>query len=199
MKPEIVVMGMSAGGFRALERILRALPADFSLPIVVVQHRSRESDAFASIMRSLVGLPVHEAEDKEPLVVPGVYLAPPNYHLLLEVGHLALSTDEAVGYSRPSIDVLFESAADAYGASVLAVLLTGANSDGTAGLRRIRAAGGYAMVQDPRTAESPEMPNAAVAAGMADLVAPLDTISSELARRAAEASNHRTEAAKRRA
>lgn len=182
MKPELVVMGMSAGGFRALEHILGHLPATFPLPIVAVQHRSRDSEAFAQIMGSLVPLPVHEAEDKEPLTAPGVYVAPPDYHLLLEPGHLALSTDEPVAYSRPSIDVFFESAADAYGPGVLAVLLTGANADGAAGLARIRRAGGYAIVQDPATAESPEMPQAAIAAGAMDTVLPLHRIADELVR-----------------
>ena len=176
-------MGTSAGGLRALEKILGGLPASFPVPIVAVQHRARESEAFASIMRSLCSLPVHEAEDKEPIVAPGVYLAPPDYHLLLEPGHLALSTDEPVSFSRPSIDVLFESAADAYGAGVLAVLLTGANHDGAKGLARVRAAGGVALVQDPKTAESPEMPAAAINAGAVDHVLPLADIAAELVRR----------------
>jgi two-component system, chemotaxis family, protein-glutamate methylesterase/glutaminase len=180
MKPQIIVVGTSAGGLRALETLLGGLPAEFSVPIVAVQHRSRESEAFASVMRSLVRLPIHEAEDKEPISAPGVYLAPPDYHLLLEPGRLALSTDEPVSYSRPSIDVLFESAADAYGDRVLAILLTGANHDGSRGLARIRAAGGIAIVQDPDTAESPEMPCAAIAAGAVDRVLPLRDIAGEL-------------------
>jgi two-component system chemotaxis response regulator CheB len=179
----VVVVGTSAGGLRALEKIFGNLPAEFTVPIVAVQHRARESDAFASIMQSLCALPVHEAEDKEPLVAPGIYLAPPDYHLMLEPGHLALSTDEPVSYSRPSIDVLFESAADAYGAGVLGLLLTGANQDGARGLARIRAAGGVALVQDPATAESPEMPTAAITAGAVDRVLPLLAIADELVRR----------------
>ena len=107
---KIIVMGTSAGGLRALEKILGALPASFTLPIVIVQHRSKESDAFADVMSHMISLPVHEAEDKEPIRVPGVYIAPPDYHLMLEPGRLALSTDEAVNFSRPSIDVMFESA-----------------------------------------------------------------------------------------
>ncbi len=178
-----MVIGTSAGGLRALEKILGSLPARFSVPIVAVQHRARESEAFASIMQSLCMLPVHEAEDKEPIVAPGIYLAPPDYHLMLEPGHLTLSTDEPVSFSRPSIDVLFESAADAYGAGVLAVLLTGANNDGSRGLGRIREAGGFALVQDPKTAESPKMPNAAINAGAVDLVLPLADIAAELLRR----------------
>jgi two-component system chemotaxis response regulator CheB len=181
-RAQIVVVGTSAGGLRALEKILGSLPAAFSLPIVVVQHRSKESEAFAEVMSSLVKVPVHEAEDKDPIIAPGVYLAPPDYHLLLEPGCLALSTDETVNFSRPSIDVLFESAADAYGDTVVGVLLTGANSDGTRGLAKIRAAGGYAIVQDPATAESPEMPGAAVREKVFDKVLPLDDIAGELLR-----------------
>lgn len=184
MRPSVIVMGTSAGGLRALECILGGLPADFPLPIVAVQHRSRESELFASVMQRMVGLPVHEAEDKDPITAPGVYLAPPDYHLLVEPGgRLALSIDDPVSYSRPSIDVLFESAADAYGPAVLAVLLTGANHDGTRGLARVRAAGGVAIVQDPATADSPEMPTAAIASGAASAVLPLGEIARELVRR----------------
>jgi two-component system, chemotaxis family, protein-glutamate methylesterase/glutaminase len=182
-KPSIIVVGTSAGGLRALEKVFGGLPSSFSLPIVAVQHRSRESEALISIMQSLVSLPVHEAEDKFPILAPGIYIAPPDYHLLLEPGRLALSTDEPVSFSRPSIDVLFESAADAYGSGVLAVLLTGANQDGTRGLAQIRAVGGVAIVQDPHTAESPEMPTAAIVAGAVDRVIPLDGIAAELIRR----------------
>jgi two-component system chemotaxis response regulator CheB len=180
MKPSIVVVGTSAGGFRALETLLGGLPAEFAIPIVAVQHRAKDSAGFASVMRTLVALPIHEAEDKEPITAPGVYVAPPDYHLLLELGRLALSTDEPVSYSRPSIDVLFESAADAYGAGVLAILLTGANQDGSRGLARIRAAGGCSIVQDPESAESPVMPAAAITAGIADRVLPLGEIAGEL-------------------
>ncbi len=184
MKPNVVVVGTSAGGLRALERIFGSLPAEFPVPIVAVQHRSKDSELFATIMQGMVALPVREAEDKETFDAPGIYLAPPDYHLLVEPdGRLALSTDEPVSFSRPSIDVLFESAADAYGAGVLGVLLTGANHDGTRGLTRIRAAGGVAIVQDPTTAESPEMPSAAIASGAADTVLPLSEIARELVRR----------------
>jgi two-component system chemotaxis response regulator CheB len=179
---KIVVMGTSAGGLRALENVLGGLPATYTLPIVVVQHRAKESEAFAEVMSNLVKIPVHEAEDKDPIITPGVYIGPPDYHLMLEPGRLALSTDEPVNFSRPSIDVMFESAADAYGPGVVAVLLTGANSDGTRGLLRIRSLGGYAIVQDPSTAESAEMPASAIKEGAVDKVIPLDDISKELIR-----------------
>jgi two-component system chemotaxis response regulator CheB len=184
VKPNVVVIGASAGGLRALEQVLGSLPAEFSIPIVAAAHRSRESELFASVIQGTVALPVREAEDKEPLAAPGIFLAPPDYHLLLEPGGLlALSVDEPVSFSRPSIDVLFESAADAYGAGVLGVLLTGANHDGTHGLARIRAVGGLAIVQDPKTAESPEMPRAAIASGAVDSILPLGDIAGELVRR----------------
>ena len=186
MRPNVVVVGTSAGGLRALEKVLGSLPAGFDVPIVAVQHRSRESELFASVIQGRTALPVREAEDKEALAAPGVYLAPPDYHLLLEPGGgLALSIDEPVSFSRPSIDVLFESAAAADGPGVLAVLLTGANHDGTRGLTRIRAAGGVAIVQDPATAESPEMPAAAITSGAVDHVLSLGDIAGELVRRSA--------------
>jgi two-component system chemotaxis response regulator CheB len=183
MKAQIIVVGMSAGGLKALETLLGALPSSFPLPIVAVQHRSRESDRLSSVISARVTLPVHEAEDKDPIEVPGVYIAPADYHLLLEPGSFALSTDEPVSFSRPSIDVLFESAADAYGDGVIGVLLSGANHDGARGLVRIRAVGGASIVQDPRTADHPEMPSAAIALGAVDRVLPLREIAGELVRR----------------
>ncbi len=183
-RPEIVVVGASAGGFRALEQILGGLPQGFPVPIVVVQHRARESgDAFAELLGQQTLLPVREVEDDDVLRAPGVYLAPPDYHVLVEPGRMALSIDEPVSYSRPSVDVLFESAADAYGPRVVAVLLTGANADGAKGLVRVKEVGGYAIVQDPHTAESPEMPAAGISTARIDRVLPLDEIATELVRR----------------
>lgn len=182
--PGIIVMGTSAGGLKALEMILRGLPRGFPIPIVAVQHRARESsDAYAEVLGRGSALPVHEVEDEEVLRAPGVYLAPPDYHVLIEPGRIVLSVDEPVSYSRPSIDVLFESAADVYGARVLAVLLTGANADGSKGLVRVKQAGGQAIVQDPHTAESPEMPAAGIASAHVDRVLPLEQIAAELVRR----------------
>lgn len=184
-RPEIIVVGASAGGLHAVEQVLGPLPFSFPVPIVVVQHRAREStDGYAAVLGERTPLPVCEIEDGEPLRAPGVYVAPPDYHVLVEPGRVVLSVDEPVSYSRPSIDVLFESAADAYGASVCAVLLTGANADGARGLARVKAAGGYAIVQDPSTAESPEMPTAGIAMAPVDRVLTLDRIARELLRRA---------------
>lgn len=182
--PTIVVVGASAGGLRALEMLLSELPRSFPVPIVAVQHRAREStDAFTDVLARGTTLPVREVEDDEPLRAPGVYIAPPDYHVLVEPGRLALSVDEPVSFSRPSIDVLFESAADAYGRGVLAVLLTGANADGAKGLVRVKKAGGFSIVQDPATAESPEMPAAGIAANAADRVVPLPEIAKAIVRR----------------
>ena len=158
----VVAVGGSAGGMDAMRTILAALPPDLEAAVVVVQHRAPESDALAEVLQHGSALPVAEAEDKDPLEPGRVYLAAADYHLLVEPGHFALSTDEPVRFSRPSIDVLFESVADAYGPSALGVVLTGANRDGSQGLRRIVDRGGAALVQAPETAEAPLMPRAAL-------------------------------------
>ena len=183
---DIIVVGASAGGLKALETVLGALPRGFPVPIVAVQHRARDSsDTYAEVLGKGSALPVREIEDDDRLRAPGVYLAPPDYHVLIEPGRMALSVDEAVSYSRPSIDVLFESAADAYGSHVCAVLLTGANADGAKGLVRVKQAGGYAIVQDPHTAESPVMPASGIASAPVDMVLPLTEIAAALVRRLA--------------
>lgn len=176
---QLVVVGTSLGGLRALGVLLSGLPQSFPVPVVVVQHRHKDSDdTLIRFLQHYSTLLVKEAEDKE-MIVPGqVYLAPADYHLLVEVGgHLALSTEAAVSYARPSIDVLFESAADAYAQKVIGVILTGANHDGAQGLAKIKACGGLAIVQEPGTAESYIMPAAAVAAVAVDYVLPLEKIS----------------------
>jgi two-component system, chemotaxis family, protein-glutamate methylesterase/glutaminase len=178
---ELIVIGCSMGGMHALEIIFRAFPKNFRVPIVVVQHRYKTSgDALPGYFRRHCDLQVVDATDKQ-WVKPGhVYIAPADYHLLVERegehGELSLSVDAAVAYSRPSIDVLFESAADAYQQSVAAVILTGANSDGTRGAKRVRQRGGFVIAQDPSTAEAPAMPEAAIAAGCVDRILPLDRI-----------------------
>jgi len=164
--PEAVVIGASAGAFEALSAILPALPAAYPLPVVVVVHlpAGRES-LLAELFASRCQVAVKEAEDKEPLAGGTVYFAPPDYHLLVEPDRrLSLSTESPVLYSRPSVDVLFESAADAYGAALVGVVLTGANADGAEGLRRVCEAGGVTLVQRPDLAPSPAMPEAALAA-----------------------------------
>jgi len=160
---EIVVIGTSWGGLLALKELVRGLPASFGLPVVVVQHRHRQSDNLLSILlQDQTSLPVCEIEDKAPITPGHVHVAPADYHVLIEDGYFSLTTEAPVAYSRPSIDVTFESVADQYGARAVGVVLTGANADGSRGLKRIADRGGLAIVQMPQTAESPAMPTAAV-------------------------------------
>jgi two-component system chemotaxis response regulator CheB len=180
-RTELVVIGASWGGLRALRVVLGGLPAGFGAVVVVAQHRAASSTgALAQVLQKESVLPVCDVQDKEQVAPGHVYLAPPDYHLIVERGHLALSLDERVQHSRPSIDVLFESAARAYGPALAAVVLTGANADGAAGLHAVKRAGGFTVVQDPATAESPVMPEAAIASGAADKVLPLPDIAAFL-------------------
>lgn len=169
---QIVVIGGSAGAMTVLTDLLPAIPADYPIPIVIVVHlHPRQDNAHIDRLDSLCALRVKEADEKEPLQPGTIYLAPPNYHLLIEKDHtFSLSIDERVNYSRPAIDVLFESAAQAFGSHVVGVVLTGANNDGAEGLRQIKERGGLAVVQDPRTAESTYMPQAALETTTADHV-----------------------------
>ena len=179
---ELLAIGGSLGGFDAVRRILSDLPIDFAIPLVVALHRARDtSQTLADLLDRACPLPVVEAEDKEPIRSGRVFLAPADYHLLVEPGRLCLSLDAPVRHARPSIDVLFETSAEAYGPSVCGVLLTGSNRDGALGLVRIRAAGGLAVVQDPATAQRSEMPRAAMETGAADRILPLTEIGSFLA------------------
>lgn len=175
---ELIVVGCSWGGLAALSTLLDTLPADVTQPIVVVQHRSPDAPdgGLGALLGDHTSRTVADAGDKEALEPCHVYLAPPDYHVLVEPGSLALSTDAPVSFSRPSIDVLFESAADAYGDRVIGIVLTGANDDGAAGLRRIKENGGVAIVQEPATAVRRAMPDAAIAATTADAVLPIDEI-----------------------
>jgi len=174
----LVAIGASWGGLSALERLLGGLPADFPSAIVIAQHRTAQPHVgdLAGILARHTPLAVSEVEDKEPILPGHVHLAPADYHVLVEPGSLALSVEEPVAFSRPSIDVMLASAADAYGAHVIGIVLTGANADGAAGLARIRARGGVALVQDPRTAERAAMPEAAIAAATPHRVLPLDAM-----------------------
>jgi two-component system chemotaxis response regulator CheB len=180
---DLVCVGASWGGLEAVERLLTGLPHDFETPIVIAQHRAADSGsgALGRLLSLRTGRDVHEAGDKDPIEPGRVYLAPPDYHLLVDEDGFALSTDETVQYSRPSIDVLFESAADVYGERLVGVILTGANQDGADGMQRIKRRGGVTIVQDPATAQRPEMPAAAIAAGAADRVVALDRIAPLLA------------------
>jgi len=174
---QLIVIGCSLGVMNALTVILGALPRTFPVPIAIVQHRYRTSnESLPAYFRRNIPLNVVDADDKQWIRPGYVYLAPANYHLLVEEGEFSLSVDEAVAYSRPSIDVLFESAADAYREKVAAVVLTGANADGARGTARIKQSGGFVIVQDPETAEAPEMPRAAIASTAVDRILPLDRI-----------------------
>ncbi|MBU1262567.1 chemotaxis protein CheB [bacterium] len=207
---KIIVIGASKGGLQALKTVLSALPAEFPLPVVVSQHREKEADeSLSQLLQKVSALTVVEAEDKQPILPGQIYLAPGNYHLLIEADsrqsavsskqeksplppascllptshcHFALSTAEPVEYSRPSIDMLFESAAEVYGEGVIAVILTGMNKDGAQGLAAVKQAGGMAIVQDPRTAEASSMPKAAIAATVVDKILPLEEIGHFLAK-----------------
>jgi two-component system chemotaxis response regulator CheB len=179
-----VVVGCSAGGLRALQRLLGALDSRLPVPVIIVCHTG---SADVALLCELLGrhsrLPVCEARERYPATAGVVHLAASGYHLLVERdGMFALSVDPKICFVRPSIDVLFQSAADAYGSGLAAVILTGANEDGAAGLRRVRERGGIAVVQDPADAEAPEMPAAALMLAGADHVLPLEQIPSLLNR-----------------
>lgn len=187
-RAEAVVIGASAGAVEALSAILPKLPKGFSLPILVVVHLPAEPKSMmAQLFRDKCAVNVHEAEDKEPIESGVVYFAPPDYHLLVETDRrLSLSSEEPVLYSRPSIDVLFESAAEAYGAGLIGIILSGANSDGAQGLRAVIAAGGTGWVQRPKLAHSSTMPRAALEAcpgayslSLPEMVSYLELLTSE--------------------
>jgi two-component system chemotaxis response regulator CheB len=166
---------------KAIQTILESLPEDFPLPVVITQHRYKTSnDSLPAFFRRHTKLDVVDADDKQWIHPGTVYLAPADYHLLIERngerGELSLSVDARVEYSRPSIDVLFESAASAYASSLIGVVLTGANADGARGAAAIKRRGGFVVVQDPKTAEAPAMPAAAIAAARVDRILPLERI-----------------------
>lgn len=172
MAASAIVMGGSAGGFAALHDILGALPATFELPILIVQHlHAEDAGLFAEHLGRATKLAVVEACDKTPIAPAHAYVAPANYHLLADdAATLALSIDPPVNHSRPAIDVLFESAARVWEHGLVAVLLSGASEDGTAGLRAVKERGGRTIVQDPASAECALMPRSAIAAAVADEV-----------------------------
>lgn len=163
-RPEAIVIGASAGALEALSIILPALPANFCVPIVVVVHIPPDKKSvLAEILHAKCRISVVEVEDKEPLLPGTAYVAPPDYHVLIEADNtLALTNEDPVLFSRPSIDVLFESAADALGSAVIGIVLSGANHDGARGLEVIVKAGGIALVQDPLQAFAAAMPEGAI-------------------------------------
>jgi two-component system chemotaxis response regulator CheB len=179
---EAVVIGASAGALEALSVILPALPAGFRLPLLVVVHVPPDKrSVLAELFQAKCRIPVREAEDKEPIIDGTIYFAPPDYHLLVETDKgLSLSSDEPVLFSRPSIDVLFESAADAFGDALIAIVLTGANQDGAKGLKAVVEAGGIGLVQDPDGAFASTMPQAAIEMCPSARVMSLDAIAEHL-------------------
>jgi two-component system chemotaxis response regulator CheB len=179
---EAVVIGASAGAVEALSIILPALPRRYGLPVMVVVHMPPDRKSLlAELFQEKCDIRVVEAEDKEPLTGGAVYFAPPDYHLLVEADKsLSLSNEEPVLFSRPSVDVLFESAADAYGPNLIAVILTGANQDGAKGMKAVVDAGGMAIIQRPDEAYAPAMPEAAMTLCPTARVLPLKEIALSL-------------------
>ncbi len=179
---DAVVIGASAGGVQALSVLLPALPSTMRASIFIVLHLPRDRPSvLVDIFKGKCALPVSEAEDKQPVNPGNVYFAPSNYHLLIDQGpQLALSADDPVHHSRPSIDVLFESAADIYKHRLMGIILTGANEDGAMGLAAVKDAGGITVVQQPETAQAPLMVKAALAMRPADWVLPLERIATLL-------------------
>jgi two-component system chemotaxis response regulator CheB len=175
---EAVVIGASAGGVEALNELLPALPATFRPALLIVLHLPRDRPSLlVEIYEKRCALPIREADDKEPVEPGTVYFAPPDYHMLVEKSRqIALSTDEPVHFSRPSVDVLFESAADVYGERLLGIILTGANQDGAAGLHAIHRAGGVTVVQQPDSAKVPLMVVSALQRNPADFILSLPEI-----------------------
>jgi two-component system chemotaxis response regulator CheB len=166
-KYDAIVIGASAGGLHALISILTPLPANYPIAVIVVQHRAKdERSLLEEVMRHKCHIGIKQADEKEAIQPGFVYFAPPNYHLLIESnGTFSLSYDAPVNFSRPSIDVLFETAADVFKKKLLGIILTGANKDGAEGMKKIRASGGTTIAQQPGTAEYPEMPQAAISTG----------------------------------
>ena len=179
MSYELIAIGASWGGLHAMSALLDGLAPEVDPPIVLAQHRGVDSlrGGLEALLQKHVERPVREPDDKEPIERAHVYVAPADYHLLVENGAFSLSTDERVQFARPSIDVLFESVAAAYAERAIGIVLTGANEDGARGLAAIKAAGGMTVVQDPASAERRFMPEAALAlAGGADAILPVGEI-----------------------
>ena len=178
MNYEAIVIGVSSGGMNAMKVMFSLLPKNFSIPIIIVQHISAHSDSqWIELLNEKSNLNIKEADEKEKIEKGNVYIAPSNYHLLIGKDKtFSLTIDERVNYARPSIDVLFESAADSYASKLIGVVLTGSNNDGTKGLNRIQECGGLTIVQDPKTAESAYMPASAIASIKPDYILALEYI-----------------------
>lgn len=184
---KFVAIGASLGGMQALKLLLAQLPDNFKIPIGVVLHRQWSPDDYLiSTLQKNCKLKVIEADDKMPILPATVTMAPANYHLLIDNGHYSLNVDDPVNMARPSVDVLFESVADYFGESALAIILTGSGFDGAAGTAVIKSCGGQILIEDPKTAESAEMPEAAIklsaSKSASNIIVPLSKISHQLVR-----------------
>ncbi len=174
---EIVAVGSSAGGITALETILGGLPADLPIPILIVQHLDpRVRSLMAQIMQRSSLLKVKEAVDGEEIQPSVVYIAPPNRHMLVADGHISLTSTAFVHFSRPSIDLMFESVAASYGDKAIGIILSGTGRDGAMGIKAIKEKGGTTIAQDQKTSEYYQMPEAAIATGMVDFTLPVNGI-----------------------
>jgi two-component system chemotaxis response regulator CheB len=178
MHYEAIVIGVSSGGMNVLKIISSALPIDFKIPIIIVQHVGAHSEnQWIQLLNEKSNLHIKEADEKEKIEKGTIYIAPPNYHLLIEKDKtFSITIDERVNFARPSIDVLFESAAEAYRNKLIGIVLTGSNNDGTVGITRIKECGGLAIIQDPKTAESPYMPQSAIDTIEADYILSIENI-----------------------
>jgi len=178
MNYEAIVIGVSSGGLNAMKVMFSCLPKEFNTPIIIVQHIGSQSEnLWISLLNDKSNLYIKEEDEKESIEQGKVYIAPSNYHLLIERDKtFSLTIDERVNYARPSIDVLFESAAEAYKSKLIGVILTGSNNDGTNGLKRIKEYGGLTIVQDPATSESSYMPASAIAVVQMDYILTLENI-----------------------
>jgi two-component system chemotaxis response regulator CheB len=178
MRYEAIVIGVSSGGMNAMKIIFSLLPENFRIPIIIVQHvGSHSENVWIKLLNDKSKLEIKEADEKEKIENGKVYVAPANYHLLIERNKtFSLTIDEKVNFARPSIDVLFESAAEVYQNKLIGVILTGSNNDGTKGIRRIKEYGGLTIVEDPDTAESGFMPASVIASFLPDYILPLEEI-----------------------
>ncbi len=182
-KYKAIVIGVSAGGMDALPKVLSSLPEDFPVPILIVQHTHPSGDGgfFVQYLNERCKLEIIEATDNEPISNGKVYIAPADHHLLVaNKKSLSLSSGEKINHSRPSIDVLFDSAVDIYHSGLIGIILTGATADGAKGMQKIKKNGGLTIAQDPATAKTPAMPQAAINACSIDYVLPLEDIPGKL-------------------
>jgi len=175
---EAIVIGVSSGGLKVMKIMFSLLPKNFSIPIIIVQHIGKYSEnSWIKLLGDKSNLEIKEADEKEEIEKGKVYIAPANYHLLIESDKtFSLTIDERVNFARPSIDVLFESAAEVYQNKLIGIVLTGSNNDGAKGIKRIKECGGLTIVQDPETAESNYMPASAIEAILPDYILPLEEI-----------------------